>query len=113
MKLRLNPAELGQIDVQLDMHQGGLDARFQTDNPLTKDLILQGSGRLKDSLNQHGMTVASVWVNSDDRRQSGGNSTPQQQQRRAPSGQTTSRTESVVEASAPRQSRADGWDMLA
>lgn len=113
LKLRLNPAELGQIDVQLDMHQGGLDARFQTDNPLTKDLILQGSGRLKESLNQHGMTVASVWVNSDERRQSGGNSTPQQQQRRTPAGPDRAPAESVTEVSAPRQQRPDGWDMMA
>jgi len=113
MKLRLNPAELGQIDVQLDMHAGGLDARFQTDNAMTRDLLLQGSGRLKDSLNQHGTTVASVWVNSDERRQSGGNPTPQQQQRRASPQASESRSEAVAPAPATHNRRPDGWDMLA
>ncbi len=113
MKLRLNPAELGQIDVQLDMHAGGLDARFQTDNAMTRDLLLQGSGRLKDSLNQHGTTVASVWVNSDERRQSGGNPTPQQQQRRASPQTSESRSEAVAPAPATHNRRPDGWDMLA
>ncbi len=113
MTLRLNPAELGQIDVQLDMHQGGLDARFMTDNAVTRDLIMQGSGRLKDSLSENGMTVASVWVNSDGERQSGGNPTPQQQRRPASDPATPSRTETPTEARVSKPSRPDGWDMLA
>ena len=113
MTLRLNPAELGQIDVQLDMHHGSLDARFMADNAVTRDLIMQGSGRLKESLNEHGMTVASVWVNSDGDRQSGGNPTPQQQRRPASDPATPSRTETPTEARVSKPSRPDGWDMLA
>jgi flagellar hook-length control protein FliK len=79
LQLKLNPAHLGKIDVELDMNSGGLDAVFKTDNMLTRELISQGMNKLKDSLSQTGMTVANVWVNSENQRQSGGNSTPRQQ----------------------------------
>jgi flagellar hook-length control protein FliK len=32
LQLKLNPAHLGKIDVELDMRSGGLDAVFKTDN---------------------------------------------------------------------------------
>jgi len=76
MQMRMQPASLGNIDVELDMHAGGLDALFSTDNAVTRDLMAQGSQKLRDTLTQSGMTVASVSVNGDQRRQSGGNSTP-------------------------------------
>jgi hypothetical protein len=46
------------VEVALDMHAGGLDAVFSTDNALAKDLL----------------------VHADARGQSGGNSTPQRRQ---------------------------------
>ena len=78
LQLKLNPAHLGKIDVELDMSASGLDAVFKTDNQLTRELIAQGMNKLKDSLAQSGMTVANVWVNSENQRGSGGNSTPRQ-----------------------------------
>ena len=78
LQLKLNPAHLGKIDVELDMNASGLDAVFKTDNLLTRELIAQGMPKLKDSLSQSGMTVANVWVNSENQRGSGGNSTPRQ-----------------------------------
>jgi flagellar hook-length control protein FliK len=79
LQLKLNPGHLGKIDVELDMNKSGLDAVFKSDNQLTRELISQGMPKLKDSLSQSGMTVANVWVNSENQRQSGGNSTPRQQ----------------------------------
>lgn len=110
LRLRLNPAELGQIDVQLDMQQGGLNAVFQTDNPLTRDLIQQGSGRLKEGLAQSGMTVATVLVNSDGSRQSGGNPTPKQPQRR--SGPQTPVVQASPSPSVSPRASDNNWDML-
>ena len=78
LQLKLNPAHLGKIDVELDMNAKGLDAVFKTDNLLTRELIAQGMSKLRDSLAQSGMTVANVWVNSENQRGSGGNSTPRQ-----------------------------------
>ena len=65
LQLKLNPAHLGKIDVELDMNAAGLDAVFKTDNQLTRELIAQGMNKLRDSLAQSGMTVANVWVNSN------------------------------------------------
>lgn len=114
MKIRLNPAELGQIDVRLEMRQSGLDAHFQAENPLTKELIQQGSGRLKDNLGQNGMTLASMSVSSDAERQSSGNPTPQQEQRRAaPEQQIPQAQAEAGPPPLPKKTATDGWDMLA
>ena len=114
LHLKLNPGHLGQIDVELDMHAGGLDAIFRTENMLTKELITQGMSRLRDSLTQSGTTVADVWVNSESKRESGGNPTPQRF-----SGNTESETpdddaQPVQQASRIIEKRsADAWDTLA
>ena len=114
LHLKLNPGHLGQIDVELDMHAGGLDAVFRTENMLTKELITQGMSKLRDSLAQSGTAVADVWVNSESKRESGGNPTPQRF-----SGNTES--ESAAETAQPVQQvgrivekrSADAWDTLA
>ena len=80
LQMRMQPAALGRVEVALDMHAGGLDAVFSTDNALAKDLLGQGAQRLRDALTQSGTTVASVTVHADARGQSGGNSTPQKRQ---------------------------------
>ena len=80
LQMRLQTAALGRVEVALDMHAGGLDAVFSTDNALAKDLLGQGAQRLRDALTQSGTTVASVTVHADARGQSGGNSTPQKRQ---------------------------------
>ena len=114
LHLKLNPGHLGQIDVELDMHAGGLDAIFRTENMLTKELITQGMSRLKDSLTQSGTAVADVWVNSESKRESGGNPTPQRF-----SGNTESETPDDAAQAVHKVSRmiekrsADAWDTLA
>jgi hypothetical protein len=113
LQLKLNPGHLGKIDVELDMSKAGLDAVFKTENALTRELIAQGMGKLKDSLAQSGMTVANVWVNSENQRGSGGNSTPRQN-----SGAETQASAPVTEVAAA-ESRikelrsSDAWDTLA
>ncbi|MFM1764621.1 MAG: hypothetical protein RIU71_384 [Pseudomonadota bacterium] len=113
LQLKLNPAHLGKIDVELDMNASGLDAVFKTDNPLTRELIAQGMPKLKDSLSQSGMTVANVWVNSENQRESGGNSTPRQN-----NGSDNSVNATVTEVAA-NETRIkdlrskDAWDTLA
>jgi len=80
LQMRMQPAALGRVEISLDMHAGGLDAVFRTDNALTQDLLGQGAQRLREALTQSGTTVASVTVHADARGQSGGNSTPQKRQ---------------------------------
>ena len=113
LQLKLNPAHLGKIDVELDMNASGLDAVFKSDNLLTRELIAQGMPKLKDSLSQSGMTVANVWVNSENQRGSGGNSTPRQN-----NGSDNAVNASVTEVAATetriKDLRSnDAWDTLA
>ena len=114
LQLKLNPAHLGKIDVELDMNASGLDAVFKSDNLLTRDLITQGMGKLKDSLSQSGMTVANVWVNSENQRGSGGNSTPRQQSGSNSEVQTAAVKEvSATETRARDLRSSNAWDTLA
>ena len=84
MQMRMDPASLGRIDLELQMRSGGLDAIFRSDNPLTRELIAQGLPKLRDSLSQSGTAVANVWVNGDSAGQSGGNPTPSRTPRSSP-----------------------------
>ena len=113
LQLKLNPAHLGRIDVELDMSSNGLDAIFKTDNQLTRELIAQGMNKLKDSLAESGMTVANVWVNSENQRGSGGNSTSRQN---TDSDKQASAPVSDVKAAESRVKElrsSDAWDTLA
>ena len=69
MKFALKPASLGQVDVQLEMRDGKLAAVLQADNPMTQDLLQNGSQRLRDALSQMGLSQSSVSV-GDGRSQS-------------------------------------------
>jgi len=114
MNLKLNPGHLGQIDVELDMHAGGLDAVFRTENMLTKELITQGMSKLKDSLAQSGTAVADVWVNSESKRESGGNPTPQRFSGNTGPEVQADAAKAVQQASRIVEKRsADEWDTLA
>ncbi len=113
LQLKLNPAHLGKIDVELDMNASGLDAVFKTDNPLTRELIAQGMPKLKDSLSQSGMTVANVWVNSENQRESGGNSTPRQNNGSDNSVNATVTEVAATETRIKDLRSNDAWDTLA
>ena len=112
LELRLKPAHLGKISVELDMNAGGLDALFKSDNPLTRELLAQGSARLRDNLAQAGMTVANVWVNSDGQQKTGGNPTPRQTPELSSIAKTESSQETVLKIEAPRAKSAEGWDEM-
>lgn len=115
MQMRMQPASLGRIDVQLDMHAKGLDATFSSDNAVTRELMAQGSARLRDTLAQTGTTVASVVVNGDSGRQSGGNSTPGQKpkgEQNANGKKATAQIQAPVAAMPPTAS-GDGLNVLA
>ena len=114
MQMRMQPAALGSINVELEMHAGGLDALFSTDNAVTRELMAQGSNKLRDTLSQSGMTVASVTVNGEQSRQSGGNSTPGKG--RNPSSGARPDSSPISAAAAPQggpAATADGLNVLA
>jgi len=116
LQLKLNPGHLGKIDVELDMNAGGLDAIFKSDNSITRELITQGMAKLKDSLSQSGMSVANVWVNSENQRESGGNSTPRQQAKSDNSANGAANAVNEVSATETRirdLRSSNAWDTLA
>ncbi len=113
LQMRLNPANLGRIDVELGMHAKGLDAMFRSDNPLTRELMAQSMPKLKDSLSQSGMAVASVWVNSDAERQSDGKPTPQRDARPSTDAPLSAQADKVLPAVAKVNRTPDGFDVLA
>ncbi len=119
LQMRMNPASLGRIDMELDMRAGGLDAVFRSDNAVTRELIAQGLPKLRDSLAQSGTTVAHVWVNGDSAGQPGGNPTPQsatppKASRDSGDSDKAGATEApaLTVSSAKRASDSD-WDVLA
>jgi flagellar hook-length control protein FliK len=120
VQMRMDPASLGRIDMELDMRAGGLDAVFRSDNPLTRELIAQGLPKLKESLSQSGTAVANVWVNGDSARQSGGNPTPHQnpsngawKQGEDDKGQGGQTVELAPVAGVRQGSASTDWDVLA
>lgn len=76
LKLQLRPATLGHIEVEMRMRSGEFDAVFTAPNPITRDLLQDGMAKLKETLAQMGMDVASVYVGNGQTGQSGGDSTP-------------------------------------
>jgi len=71
MKFGLRPANLGGVEIQLEMKDGKLDAVFRADNPLTRDLLQNSSQRLRDALENFGIHAGQVQI---------GNQAHQQQQ---------------------------------
>jgi|GEM_PF-1189496 len=79
VEMALRPKDLGNIDIELHMRRGELQASFSASQLGTRDLIAEGLPRLREVLTRHGMEVASVDVNVRQESQHGGNPTPGKQ----------------------------------
>lgn len=114
LKLSLRPATLGHIEVEMRMRSGELDAVFTAPQTLTRELLQEGMGKLKDTLNQMGMDVASMQVGDGQTRQGGGESTPGKMPKSTKSNTPTQGPAlSAVQAPAPQMKMGqDGWDVL-
>ena len=113
LKLSLRPATLGHIEVEMRMRSGEMDAVFTAPQALTRELLNEGMSKLKDTLNQMGMDVASLKVDDGQSRQRGGESTPERQAQlkdNAPSESADAPVPSTVTAT--QKMGADGWDVL-
>jgi flagellar hook-length control protein FliK len=67
MKFGLRPANLGGVEIQLEMKDGKLNAMIQADNPLTRDLLQNSSQRLRDALENFGIQAGQVQIGHDNR----------------------------------------------
>jgi len=97
MKFALKPASLGLVDVQLEMRDGQLSAQFNAENGLTKELIQNGSTRLKEALAELGMNNAYVSVGQDNRQSSQGGSGQSGQRQAAADNRVTLGANGVAE----------------
>lgn len=113
LKLQLRPATLGHIEVEMRMLSGQLDAVFNAPQALTRELLQEGMTRLKETLNQMGMDVASMQVKDGQTRQNGGKSTPNQATKSTDLVNNDSKsTNSSTTTVARHKMGEDGWDVL-
>ncbi len=113
LKLSLRPATLGHIEVEMRMRSGELDAVFTAPQATTRELLQDGMAKLKDTLGQMGMDVASMQVGDGQTRQRGGESTPQKMSKSTISSDSDSDIGATRTAPAPRMKMGqDGWDVL-
>lgn len=113
LKLQLRPATLGHIEVEMRLRSGEFDAIFTAPNAITRDLLQDGLGKLRETLAQMGMDVANIHVGDGQTGQSGGDSTPG-----TPKGKTSQMATSPLASTAetPRtpslKDPRDGLDIL-
>lgn len=114
LKLQLRPATLGHIEVEMRMRSGEFDAVFTAPNATTRDLLQDGMAKLKETLAQMGMDVASVYVGNGQTGQSGGDSTPRSPHNTALSaGASAQETDSESNHRAPLvKTPKEGLDVL-
>jgi len=113
VRLMLRPQSLGQVEVELRMRSGELEASFRAAQAFTRELINDSLPRLREVLSQMGMDVASFNIDGRQGQPSGGNSTPREQAKDA---STTALSEAAggthSAASRPTRVGLDGWDVL-
>jgi flagellar hook-length control protein FliK len=113
LKMMLRPANLGNIEVEMRLRNGELDANFTASQAVTRDLLQDGLPKLRDTLTQMGMDVASMHIGGGASQKNGGDPTPQQPR----NGTSAAPSESQQEPSAapgPRIASVDqdGLDVL-
>jgi flagellar hook-length control protein FliK len=113
VRLMLRPQSLGQVEVELRMRSGELEASFRAPQALTRELINDSLPRLREVLSQMGMDVASFDVAGRQGEPSGGNPTPREQAHgaAAQSAEQATPAESLA-VSRPARVGLDGWDVL-
>ncbi len=115
IRLLLRPARLGEVEIDLSLRSGALDAAFRATNPVTRDLLNDGLPRLREVLADAGMDIAGLNVGSGRSQQTGGNPTPRHaREPQGDAGADRSVTAAAAPASTPRLRGAgeSGWDVL-
>ncbi|MEP6847333.1 MAG: flagellar hook-length control protein FliK [Acidobacteriota bacterium] len=66
MKMRLHPAELGNVEITLEKNSSGtISARFQTESEQTRQILSQGLEHLRSALERAGFQVAELNISHD------------------------------------------------
>jgi flagellar hook-length control protein FliK len=113
LKLQLRPATLGHIEVEMRMRSGEFDAVFIAPNTTTRDLLQEGMTKLRETLSQMGMDVASIQVGGGQTGQSGGEPTPGFSKGKPTQVKESGQETTTEKSRAPRvQDPHDGLDVL-
>lgn len=78
LEMALHPAELGSIEVDMEMTERGLEASFRATQSVTRDLLMESMARLKSWFEEGGIDVAYAGLTQDSGAQTGGNPTSEQ-----------------------------------
>ncbi|QUJ66693.1 flagellar hook-length control protein FliK [Photobacterium sp. GJ3] len=78
--IRLDPPELGRLQIKLHINQDQASVQFNVSNAQTRDLIEQAMPRLRELLQQQGIQLAQGSVQQDSGQQLAGQQTGGQQQ---------------------------------
>ena len=78
LEIAMHPAELGSIEIEMEMTERGLEASFRASHSATKDLLMESMPRLKSWFEEGGIDVAYAGLTQDSGAQNGGNSTGDQ-----------------------------------
>jgi flagellar hook-length control protein FliK len=111
VEMDLHPKSLGRIEVQLEMKNGELEARFISANATTRDLINEGMPRLREALQEHGTETASMDLGSANQGAADGKSTGSGNDAEG----SNDRLSADVESDSPKASPGisdDGLDVL-
>ena len=96
MQIRLDPPELGALQVSVEMRNGLMTATFQTSNEDATRLLSHSLGQLKTALEAQGVTVEKIQVQQspkNEQSQSQEEQSPQQQREEANARQEQQRRE--------------------
>ena len=78
LEIAMHPAELGSIEIEMEMTERGLEASFRASHATTRDLLMESMPRLKSWFEEGGIDVAYAGLTQDSGAQNGGNSTGEQ-----------------------------------
>lgn len=112
VRFMLKPQQLGDIEVDLRMRGGELEAAFRATQVFTRDLLQDGLPRLREVMSSMGMDVANMQVGNGLAQRHGGNPTFRSPSQTAGGARQEAQTD-VVQASPSSSKRAGGgWDVM-
>jgi len=111
VEMELHPKSLGRVEVQLEMKNGELEARFITASATTRDLINEGMPRLREAFQEHGTETASMDLGTANQGASDGKSTASELGAEESNGRLSSEVESDS-SNADQSLSANGLDVL-
>lgn len=117
LRLLLQPGRLGEVEIDMRLGHGGLEAQFVSAQASTRELLQDSLTRLRETLQQLGMNVASLQVGGEAARQRGGDPTPGHRNGRPDNGRPSgpeapSQELTTAKIGSPGRTGQNGWDVV-